>query len=167
MGKQAGTRQGTVHDCLAARETFSPLPDDWHSAEAVGRGGRISQLLRANLSQGIFIRNLGGKALSHVVRPRVGRGQRGGGGRAVLGARAQRLGTRHSSEAVSIEALQPDANQRQMWLGNKRHFAAICPPQLRNLGYASWKNLAKSYPRQHRGCFSNLLKGECLHEDGA
>ena len=45
IGKQAGIHQGTARNYLAVQETFSPLPDDWHSAEAVGRGRRISHLL--------------------------------------------------------------------------------------------------------------------------
>lgn len=61
IGKQAGTRQGAARNHVAVREIFPPLPDDWHSAEAVGRGGRISHLLRANLSQSILIRNQEGR----------------------------------------------------------------------------------------------------------
>lgn len=43
----------------------------------------------------------------------------------MLSAWAHLLGTRQSSEAASIKAVQPDANQRQMLLGNKIQFAAI------------------------------------------
>lgn len=135
IGKQAGTCQGTI---LLSRKMTGQM-----TAERVSRGGRISHLLWANHSQGIFIRNPGGM-LWHtwwdqgwVVHNRE----------VVVELHwAQLLGMRQYSEAASIEAVQPYANQSQMWLGNKRRFAAICPPQLWNSGYASQKNLAKSYP---------------------